>query len=265
MRCRFHRDAVRVRKVQYFPVEGLGEVRSGTNLAAQIVSAVGAQGQDLESGDVVVVAQKIVSKAAGRTVALSDVQPSERASALARQCGKDPRFVELVLRESTALVRVAPNVLIVRHRLGFVMANAGVDQSNVPGAGANDMVLLLPVEPDTAAREIREDIASISGVSVGIVISDSFGRPWREGVVNVAIGAVGVPSLIDRRERTDRQGRALKVTQIAWADAVAAGAGLLMGEADEGIPAVVVRGLKWIEPERTASALVRPMAQDLFS
>lgn len=261
------RVAVTVRAgcVEYVPVAGLGEITQGTDIAMQIVSALSLAGHTLASGDVVVVTQKIVSKAAGRTVALDSVSPSDRALQLARECAKDPRFVEVVLRESSAVIRVAPNVLITRHRRGFIMANAGVDQSNLPGGGDGKLVLLLPADPDVSAHEIRERIFAVSGVLVGVIVSDSFGRPWREGVINVAIGAAGVPSLIDRRGSLDREGRRLQVTRIAWADAVAAAAGLIMGEAAEGIPVACVRGLTWGESECPASSLVRAHEQDLFA
>lgn len=213
--------------------------------------------------DVLVVTQKIVSKAEGRRVDLCAVAPGADALALARTTGKDPRLVELVLRESSAVVRAVPHVLITRHRLGFVMANAGIDQSNVGPNGGGD-VLLLPEDPDGSAARLRTALASMSGQAPAVVISDSFGRPWRMGVTHVAIGASGMPALVDRRGEADRDGRALEMTQIALGDMVATAAGLVMGEGAESIPAALVRGLDWSCFNSNAQALVRPVAGDLF-
>ena len=218
---------------------------------------------DLQAGDILVVAQKIVSKAERRFVTLSDVVPSPEAVSLALQVRKDARLVELVLRESDEVVRAAPQVLITRHRLGHVMANAGIDASNIGSAGEG-RVLLLPEDPDASATRIADGLAAKFGVRPGVVISDSFGRPWRMGTVNVAIGIAGMPGLIDRRGERDRDGRVMQMTLIALADAVAAAAGLAMGEGAEGIPAAVVRGLDWSGAAQTAGALLRPVGEDLF-
>jgi len=182
---------------------------------------------------------------------------------LAAQTRKDARLVEVVLSESQEVMRAVPNVLIVRHRLGFVMANAGIDRSNVPGA-AQDRVLLLPNDPDASAARLRDELSARWQVPVAVLISDSFGRAWRNGVVNVAIGAAGLPSIIDRRGEYDREGRALEMTEVAMADAIAAGAALVMGEASEGTPVVIARGLQWTANERNAAALLRATDQDLF-
>lgn len=245
-------------------IEGIPEIRSGDNLSAVISSALRAQKLDLHEHDIIVVAQKIVSKAEGRTLDLRTVTPSPRALALARETRKDARLVEVILSESQEVIRVAPDVLIVRHRLGFVMANAGIDQSNVPSIDGEQNVLLLPTEPDVAARFLRVRLEQDWQCTLGIIISDSFGRPWRNGVVNVAIGAAGLPSLIDRRGEVDRSGRKLEMTEVAFADAIAAGAALAMGEAAEGVPVARVRGLVWQAQERDAAALVRPLGEDLF-
>ncbi len=210
-------------------------------------------------GDVLVVTQKIVSKAEGRFVDLATVIPGERATTLAETTRKDARLVELVLRESTNVLRAVPNVLITRHRAGHVMANAGIDRSNI-GDGAGEQALLLPADADVSAERLWEALEK----RCAVVISDSFGRPWRYGVVNVAIGVAGMPSLIDRRGDLDRDGRRLEATQIALGDMIATAAGLAMGEAAEGIPAVLVRGVDWSGPDRPADALVRPLAEDLF-
>jgi coenzyme F420-0:L-glutamate ligase/coenzyme F420-1:gamma-L-glutamate ligase len=245
--------------LQVEPVTGIGDVRAGDDLAAILAAAVAAPPG---AGDVLVVAQKIVSKAEGRIVRLADVTVSPRAADLAETTGKDPRLVELILSEATEVVRTAPNLVIVRHRLGLVMANAGIDQSNV-GTDA-DEALLLPVDPDGSAARLRDALGVRWGVAPAVVISDSFGRPWRMGTVNMAIGAAGLPSLIDLRGQADRYGRVLRASEVAFADAICATAGLAMGEGAEGIPAVIVRGLTWSAPDQDAKALVRPLAQDLF-
>jgi len=248
-------------RLAVYGLEGIAEISAGDDLATAIGAALDVSGCGLLARDVVVVAQKIVSKAEGRRASLQDFSPSARALDLATRCGKDPRLVEAVLSESTEVLRARMNVLIVRHRLGLVMAQAGVDQSNVPG---DDSVLLLPVAPDASARELRRRLGERFGVDVGLVISDSFGRPWRLGTTNVAIGCDGVPALWDRRGEQDRQGRALEVTQVAFADAIAAAAGLVMGEARESVPCAIVRGLHWTAPDRPARDLIRPLEEDLF-
>lgn len=251
------------RMIGFTALCGLGEIEPGADLAHLIVQAIEHQGLALASDDVLVVAQKIVSKAEGRFVELGSVVPSEQARHLAQVTGKDPRLVEVILAESEEVVRAVRNVLIVRHRLGFVMANAGVDRSNIPQE-AGERVLLLPRDPEGSAQALRARLLELRRVSLGIIISDSFGRPWRRGVLNVALGSAGVPALIDRRGELDRDGRKLEVTEVAFADAVAAGAGLAMGEAAEGTPIVHVRGLALRAPERSASALLRTQAEDLF-
>jgi coenzyme F420-0:L-glutamate ligase / coenzyme F420-1:gamma-L-glutamate ligase len=210
------------------------------------------------------VAQKIVSKAEGRYVDVAAVQPSERAIALAAEVDKDARFVEVVLSEAKRVVRHRPGLLIVEHRLGFVMANAGIDHSNVSSEDGVERVLLLPQDPDGSARALREYLAGVFGRRIAVIISDSFGRAWRKGTVGVALGAAGLPSLIDLRGHPDLFGRELLVTETGFADEIAAAAGLLMGQADEGVPIVLVRGLGWSAPEMPAAALIRPAEHDLF-
>jgi coenzyme F420-0:L-glutamate ligase/coenzyme F420-1:gamma-L-glutamate ligase len=211
-----------------------------------------------------VVAQKIVSKAEGRLVDLATVVPGPRAQEFAAVTRKDARLVELILAESTEVLRAQPDVLIVRHRLGFVMANAGIDRSNVGIAGRTERVLLLPLDPDASAAALRSALAEHYEIPLGLIVSDSFGRPWRKGVVNVALGAAGVPALSNRRGDADRAGRRLEVTEVAIGDALAAAAGRVMGEGDEGIPAVLVRGLELSGPACPARALLRPLDEDLF-
>jgi len=250
--------------LQILPIVGIPEVRTGTDLAALLADNMARCGVTPAAGDVLVVTQKIVSKALGLFVRIEDVQPGPRALELASASRKDPRLVELALRESTDVVRVAPNVLITRHVSGHVMANAGIDQSNVGGSSAGAIVLLLPREPDRCAEALREGLAAHWPEPPAIIISDSFGRPWRLGVANFAIGASGLPSIIDRRGEIDRDGRRLEVTLVALADLIAAAAGLVTGEGAEGIPAAVVRGLAISAPPSPAAAMLRPAAEDLF-
>jgi coenzyme F420-0:L-glutamate ligase / coenzyme F420-1:gamma-L-glutamate ligase len=254
--------------LSFTAVQGLPEIEPGDDLGGQIGQALQTGGLIPHELDVLIVAQKIVSKAEARFVELDCVVPSEQAGRLAQLTGKDPRLVEVILGETDEVVRAAPNVLIVRHRLGFVMANAGVDRSNVPAAStagaARERVLLLPRDPDGSAATLRRRLIERFGVPIGVIVSDSFGRPWRRGVVNVALGSAGLPALIDRRGERDRNGRMLEVTEVAFADAIAAAAALLMGEAAESTPAVLARGLEWSASERDARALLRPKDEDLF-
>lgn len=246
-------------RIELIALEGLPLIAPGDDLAALLREALARAELVLRDGDVLVLAQKIVSKAEGRLVRLDGVDPSAEAKALATQVGKEPRLVELILRESARVVRGGPNVLIVEHRLGLTMANAGIDQSNVePGCA-----LLLPENPDASAARLRAQLAP-EGLRFGVVINDSFGRPWRRGTTGVAIGAAGLPALVDRRGEADLFGRPLQVTMIALADEIAASASLLMGPAAEGLPAVLLRGLDWVAPERPASSLIRPPQEDLF-
>jgi coenzyme F420-0:L-glutamate ligase / coenzyme F420-1:gamma-L-glutamate ligase len=248
--------------IQILPITGLPEIKAGDPLPQMLVMHL--QGKvRLQPGDILVVTQKIVSKAEDRFVDPSSITPSPEAITLAAEVLKDAALVELVLRETTAVVRKAPNVLITRHRLGHVMANAGIDASNI-GAGNGDRLLLLPEDPDASAARIAEACENAFGFRPGVVISDSFGRPWRMGTVNVAIGVSGMPAILDQRGDPDRDGRTMQVTQIALADAVAGAAGLAMGEGAEGIPACIVRGLRLTGEAQTSRATIRPQSEDLF-
>jgi coenzyme F420-0:L-glutamate ligase/coenzyme F420-1:gamma-L-glutamate ligase len=252
------------RELTLTALPGIPEIEPGASVASLLCSAVEDAGRSLQSGDILIIAQKIVSKAEGRIVRLDDVHPSDRALDLARIADKDARLVELMLRESKEVLRAKPGVLIVEHRLGFVMASAGIDQSNVPGAEDEAAALLLPEDPDASARGIRDRLKATIGVEVGVVINDSFGRAWRNGVTGIAIGVAGVPPLVDLRGRPDREGRALRVTQVAVADELAAAASLLMGQSDEGYPAVLARGFPYSTREGAIAELIRPRAEDLF-
>ena len=240
-------------------IPGLPMVAPGDDLAGLLGDALAAMPP--VDGDVLVLAQKIVSKAEGRIVDIETVTASPRATALAAEIGKDPRVVEVILGEAVRVVRSRPNLLIVEHKRGWVMANAGVDQSNVGGTGK---LLLLPDDPDASAERLRAALSARFGVNLAVVINDSFGRAWRRGTAGIAIGSAGLPSLIDLRGQPDLFGRILEVSIIGYADEIAAAASLLMGQAAEGQPAVLVRGLSWTAPESPASALVRPPAEDLF-
>lgn len=244
-------------------LEGMPMVGSGDDLAALIVAAVGRSGLVPADGDVFVVTQKVVSKAEGRFVDLAGIVPSARAMELADEVGKDPRLVEVVLSESSEVVRRHKAVLVTAHRLGFVMANAGVDQSNI-GEGGEDRVLLLPCNPDASAAALKARLDLAFDVAVAVVISDSFGRPWRNGVVGVALGAAGIPALWDRIGAPDLFGRRMQMTEVALADELASAACLLMGETDEGLPVVVLRGLNVTAAPLPAAALIRPKSMDLF-
>lgn len=241
------------------------EVRAGDDLAALLMDRLTRAAWRLRDDDVLVLAQKIVSKAEGRRVNLAEVVPSARARSLAEEVAKDPRLVELILSESRRIVRSARDVLIVEHRLGFIMANAGVDQSNVgSGRAGEEWALLLPQDPDRSAERLRAAITAHTGCSVGVIINDSFGRPWRVGTVGVALGVAGWPATLDLRGRADRFGRTLRVTVVGHADEIAAAASLLMGQSSEGRPAVLVRGLSPAAPPSQAGALLRPPSEDLF-
>jgi len=242
-------------------------VRAGDDLGELLLSrlaAVSTIGAALRDGDVLVFAQKIVSKAEGRCVRLADVSVSQRAQALAAQVGKDPRLVQLILSESRRVVRAAKDVLIVEHRLGFVLANAGIDQSNVASAAEGDSALLLPLDPDASAERLRATLVARSGCRLGVIISDSFGRPWRVGTVGVAIGVAGWAAVMDLRGHSDLFGRQLRVTVVGHADEIAAAASLLMGQAAEGRPIVRVRGLAVPAGASDSRALLRAPSQDLF-
>ncbi len=238
-------------------------MQPGDDVAGLLLAALDRAGLALRDGDVVAIAQKIVSKAEGRLVALAGVEPGEEARRLAAQVGNDPRLMELILRESEEVSRLRPGVIIVRHHLGFTSANAGIDRSNV-GPGDEERVLLLPRDPDDSARRIREVMMAATGAAVGVVITDSHGRPFRLGTVGVAIGAAGIPALWDRRGESDRYGYRLQHTDVGVADEIAAAAGLLMGQAAEGQPAVLLRGLRLPDADGRAADLIRPRELDLY-
>ncbi len=252
-----------MKSVTYSALPGIPLINPGDDLAAIVIGTLREADTPLQSGDIVVLAQKVVSKAEGRYVALRDVSPSEQAKSLARQTGKDPRYVEVVLSESEEIIRYRPNLIIAAHRSGYIMANAGIDQSNI-GREDEERVLLLPRDPDASAAALKAAFDSAFDAQVGVIINDSFGRPWCKGTSGVALGAAGIPSLQNMVGKPDLFGRILQTTEIAIADEIAAGASLLMGQAAEGLPVVTVRGMAFAEPYLPASALLRPREQDMF-
>jgi coenzyme F420-0:L-glutamate ligase/coenzyme F420-1:gamma-L-glutamate ligase len=245
------------------PLKNIPLVEAGDNLADLIVEALGDACIEPVDGDILVLAQKIVSKSEGRRVLLADIDPSASAVRLAREVGKDPRLVELILRESSAVVRTAPGVIIVRHRLGIISANAGIDQSNIDHADG-ECALLLPEDPDLSARRLRQALQQLFRKNLGVIVSDSMNRPWRLGTVGYAIGSAGVTVLDDRRGDTDIFGRELQVTVSNRADSIATAAMLVMGETSERVPAALVRGLPVQDSTQMARDSIRPVAEDLF-
>lgn len=244
------------------PLPAIPLIRPGHDLADIIVSALRTASIIPEDGDIIVVAQKVVSKAQGRFVNLAEVVPSPAAHELAARSGKDPRLAELILRESREVLRVRPGSIVVEHRLGFVCANAGIDHSNVRGEG--DWVLLLPDNPDASAHHLRTRLQAATGAATGVLIIDSHGRAWRLGTAGVAIGISGLPGLLDLRGRPDLFDFQLQVTQVGAADELAAAASLVMGQADEGTPVVHARGFPYPLREGSLSELLRPRDQDMF-
>jgi coenzyme F420-0:L-glutamate ligase / coenzyme F420-1:gamma-L-glutamate ligase len=246
------------------PLPNIPLVQPGDDLAGLLIAACEGGSLAPADGDIWVVAQKIVSKAEGRHVDLAGVTPSEQAQTLAAEVNKDPRLVEVILGESRRVVRHRPGVLIVEHRLGFIMANAGVDRSNVDPALGAEPVLLLPRDPDASAAELCERLAAHFRKRLAVIISDSWGRAWRRGTVGVALGAAGLPALMDMRGRPDLFGHALRVTLTGFADEIASAASPLMGQSDEAQPVVLVHGLAWSGPPTPAATLIRAPEEDLF-
>lgn len=245
--------------IQLLAIAGLPEIQRGADLADLIANTARKAGLRFEDGDIVVVAQKIVSKAEGALVSLATVKPSKRAEALAAELKKDARAMEVALRESRRILR-SERVLITETKHGFVCANAGVDHSNVPG---EDRVTLLPRDPDGSAEKLAKELSRKTGKRIAVIVSDTFGRPWRLGLTNVAIGASGLPVLVDLRGTKDREGRPLTSTVLAVADELTAAAGLLMGKS-AGTPAVIIRGYRYEPAKQKAAEIIRPASEDLF-
>ncbi|MCS7250856.1 MAG: coenzyme F420-0:L-glutamate ligase [Anaerolineae bacterium] len=251
-----------MKPIVLLPLRGLPIIQPGDDLVALLAEALRCWG-GAQEGDVLVIAHKIVSKAEGRFVRLSEVTPSPRARDLAQTTGKDPRLLEVILWDTNEILRAQPGLIIVEHHLGFICANAGVDRSNVAPEG-EEIVLRLPEDPDGSAHRIREGIRQRFGVDVGVVIADSHGRAHRKGVIGVAIGVSGLPALEDWRGRPDLFGYILQHTEVALGDLLASAATLLMGQAAEGIPAVLIRGVPFTRRESSARELIRERTHDLF-
>ncbi len=244
-------------------VEGVPLINQGDDLAALLISAIEKQGLQPANDDIFVIAQKVVSKAEGRLLELGSIDPSPEAKKLAAETDKDPKYVEAVLRQSSEVVRAKPGVIVVAHQLGHVLANAGIDRSNVEGSEENDMVLLLPEDPDASAADLKARFDARWKIDIGIIIADSVGRPWRLGTVGIAIGSAGVAALYDSRGEPDMFGRTLEVTVTGHADAIAAAATLIIGEGAEAIPAALMSGVMRGEPN-PARSINRPKSEDMF-
>ena len=251
---------MKTKPVLLIPIGGIPLIQPGDDLVKIILGRLRAVRLTLRPGDILALTQKIVSKAEGAVVDLDSCRPSAKALKLGRSCGKDARLVELILRGSKKILRQRADLLITEHLSGWVCANAGIDFSNVPG----HCVTLLPKDPDGTAQRIRRRIKKTTGAEVAVLIIDSHGRPFRRGAIGVALGSAGITSLVDKRGAEDLYGYRLKSTEIALADELASAASLLMGQASEGIPAVIIRGLKYQKGSQTAQDLIRPEANDLF-
>ncbi len=250
------------RRLQLTALPGLPLVKPGDELLPLILDAVQGAGTQLVDGDLLVIAQKIISKSEGRYVDLDEVTAGDEARRLALEVDKDPRLVELILQQSHEVVRQRPGVLIVEHKLGYVHANAGIDRSNIDGGG--DTVLLLPEDPDGSARRLRQRIADELAVDVAVIINDSAGRAWREGAIGFALGTAGFEPVLDLVGKIDLSGRPMEVTSVAVADELAAAASYLMGQADEGVPVVLISGAELAPSTAGSASLVRDRAADLF-
>lgn len=255
-----------VERIEMFAIPGIPEIDAGDDLGKIIVEAMAAAGEQWVEGDVIAVAQKIVSKAEGRTRALADIDPSDEAREIAAKCGKDARKVQAILDESSDILRVVPTkpdgIVIARHRQGWICANAGIDESNL--GKRHGELLLLPLDPDASARRIADGIQAQTSVRPGVVVTDTFGRPWRRGLVNIALGLSEVPAIVDWIGRNDAYGRQLQVSQQALADEIAAASGLLSLK-DAAMPVTVIRHLKWsAAPAASGHHYFRPLKEDLF-
>lgn len=248
-------------RISLISLPGIPPVKKGDDLIALIRNGLNSASEQLSNGDVIVLAQKIVSKAQGRQISLESIKASDRAVELATKCDKDPRLVELILRESAEVLRVRPGVIVVAHRLGFVLANAGIDRSNVDD---NNSVLLLPENPDRTALELRKALKHETGFDVGVIINDSLGRAWRNGTIGTALGVSGVSALADLRGTPDMFGRPLQTTEVGHADEIAAAASLLMGQSNQRRPIVIIKGLSHNGEDGAALDLVRDRKLDMF-
>ncbi len=252
------------KRVELLALETIPRIMPGDDLAGAILTACDREGAGLLPDDVLIIAQKVVSKAEGRIARLADVEASPEALRLAQISAKDPRIVELILRESEAIVRCVSGLIIARHRLGVVLANAGIDQSNIGAGDEAEAALLWPLDPDASAERLRREIAERRGTTIAVIVNDSLGRAWRKGTVGAAIGLSGLAGVVDMRGRADLYGRTLRSTEVGQADEIAAAASLVMGQADEGRPVVIVRGLSYDQRPASAREITRERELDLF-
>jgi coenzyme F420-0:L-glutamate ligase/coenzyme F420-1:gamma-L-glutamate ligase len=254
----------RASRLEIIAPTGIPLIQPGADLVDIIFRALDDNGERLLPGDIVILAQKIVSKSENRYVRIADVKPSQQASLLASETGKDPRLVQLVLGESRGVLRHRPGVIIVEHRLGFIVANGGVDASNVLPGNEDQVVLLLPVDPDRSAAEMRTRFEAKIGGDIGVLINDSIGRAWRNGAVGTCLGSAGLPAHHDLRGNLDLFGRPLMISTIGLCDELAAAASLLQGQGNEARPVVIARGYQWSPSNQTAKDLIRPINEDMF-
>ena len=245
-------------------LQGFPLIQEGDDIAEIILQTIFANNLQIENNDIFVIAQKIISKSEGRKVCLEDVSPSEKAINLANKTNKDPRIVELILNESSEIIRVAHGVIITKHKLGFIMANAGIDQSNINENDDESYALLLPVDPDASSKRIKDAIEEITNKKISVIVNDSIGRPWRIGTVGHALGVAGLSPVIDLRGTKDLFQRELKVSEVALADELSAAASILMGQGSEGKPIILIRGLQIEESQEGIKSLLRPKTKDLF-
>ena len=253
-----------MKKLNLIALDNIPLISPGDRLADVIFHSMNTSEVTIDEGDILVLAQKIVSKAENRYVSLNKIIPSDKANLLARKTAKDPRLVELILQESKEVVRHRKGVIVVENKLGFVHANAGIDRSNIDSNANDPKVLLLPENPDLSAEVIRKDLSLLLKKSIGIIINDSAGRAWRNGIVGIAIGSSGVTALTDLRGQKDLYGKVLEVTEVGLADELASAASILMGQGDEGLPVVLIKGLQLGEDKEGSQILIRPVEDDLF-
>ena len=253
-----------VETINLYPLQGIPLIRSGDDLSTIIIESVHFNKFQLSDGDILVIAQKIVSKSEGRLVNLKQIQPSKRSIELASRTEKDPRLVELILNESKKVIRCKKGLIVVQNHQGVILANAGIDHSNVEQDDEKEQVLLLPKDPDRSAEKIHKDLLTRTGFHLGVIINDSIGRAWRNGTIGTAIVVAGLPAILDLKGRDDLFGNPLQVSEQAIADELASAASLIQGQADEAIPVVLIKGFKTLLDNIPASGLIRDIKNDLF-
>ena len=253
-----------MKKIELIALEDIPLINQGDNLVEIILKALEKNKVSLNDGDILVIAQKIISKSEGRYAFLNEISPSKEAKDLANKTDKDPRLVQLILNESREVIRYRKGVIVVENNLGLIHANAGIDRSNLESDNENPRVLLLPVDPDKSATEIKMEVLKQTEIKIGVIINDSSGRAWRNGIVGIAIGSSGAEVLSDLRGESDLFGNTLEVTEVGIADEIASAASLLMGQGKEGLPVILVKGMKESSDMNNAKALIRKASEDLF-